>query len=280
MTAITVRNRAMRIDWATVLTWVAVIVVFLLPMVWIVLKAFQPESMVFSGTIEASEFTLENFERAITQGSLLSYTISNTLIALATCAIVVPLGYVTGYALARFRFPGRGSFLFLFMFSLTIPGLVNLVAIYQLFSALRMINNPVTLVIVYSASSLPLAVWLMRAYIMALPAEIEEAALIDGCSRFGILWRIVLPIALPGVGAVTVLTIVAVFHEFIVAQTMMRVEGVGVVNQGLRQLQTEHFFDFTGLAAGSVLVSLVPVALFLLLQRQFISGMTAGAIKS
>ncbi|WP_245578915.1 carbohydrate ABC transporter permease [Cucumibacter marinus] len=276
----TVRKRAMRIDWATVFTWVAVIVVFLLPMVWIVLKALQPEQLVFSGTIEVSQFTLENFERAITQGSLLSYTISNTIIALATCAIVVPLGYVTGYALARFRFPGRGSFLFLFMFSLTIPGLVNLVAIYQLFSALRMINNPVTLVIVYSASSLPLAVWLMRAYIMALPAEIEEAALIDGCSRFGILWRIVLPIALPGVGAVTVLTIVAVFHEFIVAQTMMRIDGIGVVNQGLRQLQTEHFFDFTGLAAGSVLVSLVPVALFLLLQRQFISGMTAGAIKS
>ncbi len=280
MTAMTVRKRAMRIDWATVFTWVAVIVVFLLPMVWIVLKALQPEQLVFSGTIEVSQFTLENFERAITQGSLLSYTISNTIIALATCAIVVPLGYVTGYALARFRFPGRGSFLFLFMFSLTIPGLVNLVAIYQLFSALRMINNPVTLVIVYSASSLPLAVWLMRAYIMALPAEIEEAALIDGCSRFGILWRIVLPIALPGVGAVTVLTIVAVFHEFIVAQTMMRIDGIGVVNQGLRQLQTEHFFDFTGLAAGSVLVSLVPVALFLLLQRQFISGMTAGAIKS
>jgi ABC-type glycerol-3-phosphate transport system permease component len=265
---------------ATALTWVAVVVVFLLPMVWIVLKAFQPEHTVFSNSIDVNQLTLENFERAITQGSLLSYTISTTLIALATCAIVVPIGYVTGYALARFRFAGRGGFLFLFMFSLTIPGLVNLVAIYQMFSALRMINNPITLVIVYSASSLPLAVWLMRAYILALPSEIEEAALIDGCSRFGILWRIVLPIALPGVGAVTVLTIVAVFHEFIVAQTMMRVDGIGVVNQGLRQLQTEHFFDFTGLAAGSVLVSIVPVALFLLLQRQFISGMTAGAIKS
>ena len=187
---------------------------------------------------------------------------------------------MTGYALARFKFLGRGPVLFLFMFSLTIPGLVNLVAIYQAFSALRMINNPISLVIIYSASSLPLAVWLMRAYILALPSEIEEAALIDGCSRPGIIWRIVLPLALPGVGAVAVLTVVAVFHEFIVATTMMRTEGIGVVNQGLRQLQTQYSFDFTGLAAGSVMVSIIPVLLFLILQRQFISGMTAGAIKS
>jgi len=199
---------------------------------------------------------------------------------LIVCAIVLPLGFVTGYALARFSFAGRGALLFLFMFSLTIPGLVNLVAIYQLFSYARLINNPVSLVIVYSVSTLPLAVWLMRAYILALPSEIEQAALIDGCSRFGILWRIVLPLAMPGIGAVAVLTTVNVFHEFIVAQTLVKIEGIGVVNQGLRQLQTEHAFDYTGLAAGSILVSVVPVLLFLVLQRQFISGMTAGAIKS
>lgn len=273
-------KRRPRIDLTTWFTWFAVVTMFLLPMVWIVLKSLQPEQYVFSSTIDPSAFTVENFQRAFVQGSLLSYTISTTLIALATCAIVLPFGFVTGYALARFKFLGRGPVLFLFMFSLTIPGLVNLVAIYQAFSALRMINNPISLVIIYSASSLPLAVWLMRAYILALPSEIEEAALIDGCSRPGIIWRIVLPLALPGVGAVAVLTVVAVFHEFIVATTMMRTEGIGVVNQGLRQLQTQYSFDFTGLAAGSVMVSIVPVALFLILQRQFISGMTAGAIKS
>lgn len=273
-------KRRSRIDLTTWFTWFAVVTMFLLPMVWIVLKSLQPEQYVFSSTIDPSAFTVENFQRAFVQGSLLSYTISTTLIALATCAIVLPFGFVTGYALARFKFLGRGPVLFLFMFSLTIPGLVNLVAIYQAFSALRMINNPISLVIIYSASSLPLAVWLMRAYILALPSEIEEAALIDGCSRPGIIWRIVLPLALPGVGAVAVLTVVAVFHEFIVATTMMRTEGIGVVNQGLRQLQTQYSFDFTGLAAGSVMVSIVPVALFLILQRQFISGMTAGAIKS
>ena len=269
-----------RIDLAATFTWAAVLAVFLLPMVWIVLKSVQPEHLVFSGEISFSEITFANYERALSQGSLISYTLSTCVIAIITCAIVMPLGFISGYAIARFTFFGRGVLLFLFMFSLTIPGLVNLVAIYQLFSFARMINNPVALVIIYSVSSLPLAVWLMRAYILALPAEIEEAATIDGCSRLGILWRIVLPLSLPGLGAVAILTIVSVFHEFIVAQTLVRLEGIGVVNQGLRRLQTEHTFDYTGLAAGSVIVSIVPVVLFLLLQRQFIAGMTGGAIKS
>lgn len=262
------------------MTWIIVVGVFLLPVVWILLKALQPEKLVFSSSIDVTQFTLENFGRAIDNGSLVSYTISTVLIAAVTCAVVLPLGFLAGYALARFPFIGHGPVLFLFMFSLTIPGLVNLVAIYQVFSAIRMVNNPLSVIIVYSASSLPLAVWLMRAYILTIPTEIEEAALIDGCPRFGIIWRIVLPLAMPGVGAVAVLTVVAVFHEFIMAQALIRTPGVGVVNQGLRQLQTQHNFDFTGLAAGSILVSIVPVALFLLLQRIFISGMTAGAVKS
>jgi ABC-type glycerol-3-phosphate transport system permease component len=247
---------------------------------WIVLKSLQPESLVFSGAIDLSALTFDNYARALSEGALISYTVSTLIIAIATCLIVVPLGFLSGYALARFKFFGRGTVLFLFMFSLTIPGLVNLMAIYQLFSVFRLVNNPVTLVVVYSVASLPLAVWLMRAYVLSLPVELEEAALIDGCTRVGILWRIVFPIATPGLGAVAVLTVVGVFHEFIMAQTLVRLDGIGVVNQGLRKLQTEHAFDFTGLAAGSVLVSVVPVLLFLLLQRQFISGMTAGAIKS
>lgn len=276
---LSVRPRRSQWDLASILTWAVVLVVFTLPICWILLKALQPESLVFSSVVSLSEFTLANFGRAITQGSLVSYTISTSIIALLTCAVVLPLGLVSGYALARFSFIGRGTLLFLFMFSLTIPGLVNLLAVYQVFSFARLINNPISLVILYSASSLPLSVWLLRAYILSLPSEVEEAALIDGCSRIGILWRIVLPLALPGVGAVAVLTVVSVFHEFIMAQTLVKVTGIGVVNQGLWRLQTEYTLDYTGIASASILVSVVPVLLFVILQRQFISGMTAGAMK-
>jgi ABC-type glycerol-3-phosphate transport system permease component len=262
----------------TIVTCVGILVVFALPMLWIVFKALQPEDDVFSTSIIPSALTLDNFVRAIKTGFLGPYTLSTTLLSIATCCVVLPIGFLSGYALARFTFIGRGFALFLFMFSLTIPGLVNLLAIYQAFSWVRLINNPIGLVIVYSASSLPLATWLTRAFVLAIPREIEEAGLVDGCSRLACMWRIALPLSLPGLGAIAVFVVVHVFQEYIVAQTLMTTKGVGVVSQGLRMLQSQYMLDYTGLAAGSILVSLVPVGLFLILQKQFIAGMTAGSV--
>jgi ABC-type glycerol-3-phosphate transport system permease component len=256
------------------------IAVFALPILWIALKSFGPESEVFSSSFLPSTFSLDNYARALQTGSLLSYTLSTCLISIATCAIVLPLGFMAGYSLARFSFRGRGLMLFLFMFSLTIPGLVNLLAIYQVFSIVKLINNPIGLVLVYAASNLPLATWLMRAFIQALPHEMEQAALVDGCSRASAITRIVVPLTAPGLAAVAVLVVVNVFQEFIVAQTLITTRGVGVVSQGLRAMQSQYGLDYTGLAAGSVLISLIPVALFLLLQKQFIAGMTVGATTS
>jgi len=264
----------------TVLTCAGIAIVFALPMLWIVLKSIQPESEVFSNNILPSTVTFDNYARAIKSGHLLSYTLSTVLLAVATCCLVLPLGFIAGYGLARFRFTGRGTLMFLFMFSLTIPGLVNLLAIYQAFTAIRLINNPVGLVLVYTASSLPLATWLSRAFVLGIPADIEEAGLVDGCSRFGTMLRITLPLCLPGLGAVAIFVVVHVFQEFIVAQTLVTTRGVGVVSQGLRMMQSQYSLDYTALAAGAILVSIVPVGLFLIMQRQFIAGMTAGSVTS
>lgn len=264
----------------TVLTAVGITAVFALPMLWIALKSIQPESEVFSNNILPSTLTLDNYARAVKSGYLWSYTLSTVLLAIATCCLVLPLGFIAGYGLARFKFAGRGTLMFLFMFSLTIPGLVNLLAIYQAFTAIRLINNPVGLVLVYTASSLPLATWLSRAFILGIPADIEEAGLVDGCSRLGGMWRITLPLCLPGLGAVAIFVVVHVFQEFIIAQTLVTTRGVGVVSQGLRMMQSQYSLDYTALAAGAILVSIVPVGLFLIMQRQFIAGMTAGSVTS
>ncbi|HEV2516059.1 MAG TPA: carbohydrate ABC transporter permease [Devosia sp.] len=264
----------------TVLTCACITAVFALPMLWIVLKSIQPESEVFSNNILPSSLTLDNYARAVKSGHLLSYTLSTVLLAIATCCLVLPLGFIAGYGLARFKFAGRGTLMFLFMFSLTIPGLVNLLAIYQAFTAIRLINNPIGLVLVYTASSLPLATWLSRAFILGIPVDIEEAGLVDGCSRIGGMFRITLPLCLPGLGAVAIFVVVHVFQEFIIAQTLVTTRGIGVVSQGLRMMQSQYSLDYTALAAGAILVSIVPVGLFLIMQRQFIAGMTAGSVTS
>ena len=262
----------------TLLTFAAILAIFVFPMLWIVLKSIQPESEVFTNTITPQHFSFDNYARAIKSGFLGQYTASTVILSLWTCVFVLPLGFLAGYVLARFRFVGRDVVLFLFMFSLTIPGLVNLLAIYQVLNIFRLINNPVGLIIVYTASNLPLATWLSRAFVLSIPVELEQAGLVDGCSRLGAIWRIVLPLAVPGLGAVAVFVVVNVFQEFIVAQTLITTRGVGVVSQGLRLMQSQYSLDYSALAAGSILVSVVPVALFLILQRQFIAGMTAGSV--
>ncbi|MBT2495624.1 carbohydrate ABC transporter permease [Microbacterium sp. ISL-59] len=270
------RTRAPRVA-LPLITTVMVVIVFALPMLWILLKSFGPEDEIFSAALLPSSFHPENYARAVQTGMLVSYTLSTIAISFFTCLIVLPLGFMAGYGLARFSFRGRGLVLFLFMFSLTIPGLVNLLAIYQVFSLAQLINNPAGLVIVYAASNLPLATWLMRAFIQSLPSELEQAALVDGCTRGGAILRIVVPLTSPGLAAVAVLVVVNVFQEFIVAQTLISTRGIGVVSQGLRAMQGQFDLDYTSLAAGSVLVSVIPVLLFLLLQKQFIAGMTTGA---
>jgi ABC-type glycerol-3-phosphate transport system permease component len=262
----------------TVITCAGIVVVFALPMFWIVLKSIQPESEVFSNNLLPSSLAFDNYVRALKSGYLWPYTLSSVLISIGTCCLVLPLGFIAGYGLARFDFRGRGPLMFLFMFSLTIPGLVNLLAIYQAFVFLKLINNPFGLVLVYTASGLPLATWLSRAFILGIPSALEEAALVDGCSRLGTIWRITLPLCLGGLGAVAVFVVVQVFQEFIVAQTLVTARGVGVVSQGLRMMQSQYSLDYTALAAGSILVSIVPVGLFLITQKQFIAGMTAGSV--
>jgi N,N'-diacetylchitobiose transport system permease protein len=231
----------------TLLTFAAILAIFVFPMLWIVLKSIQPESEVFTNTIAPQHFTFDNYARAIKSGFLGQYTASTVILSLWTCVFVLPMGFLAGYVLARFRFVGRDVVLFLFMFSLT-------------------------------ASNLPLATWLSRAFVLSIPVELEQAGLVDGCSRLGAIWRIVLPLAVSGLGAVAVFVVVNVFQEFIVAQTLITTRGVGVVSQGLRLMQSQYSLDYSALAAGSILVSVVPVALFLILQRQFIAGMTAGSV--
>ncbi|TDE09699.1 carbohydrate ABC transporter permease [Jiangella asiatica] len=266
-----------RPDWKLSSALGIVTLVFLAPLLWVLLLALRPQSEALSSSPLPSVLTLENLHRALSRGSLVDLTQNSTILCVAVCLVVVPLSLLAGYAFARFRFKGRNLLLFVFMFSLAVPGLVNLIAIYQFYAVAGLINNPLGLIMVDVAAALPLATWLIRSFVLSIPVDMEEAATIDGCSRLGAAVRILLPLTGPVVAAVLVIVFVTTWQEFIVAQTLMSDPSMGVVSQGLLAMQGEYSTDMTGLAAGAVFISVVPVALFLLLQRRFVDGMTAGA---
>jgi multiple sugar transport system permease protein len=142
-----------------------------------------------------------------------------------------------------------------------------------------LLNTYHGLILVYSAAGLPVTTWLMRAYLQTVPVELEEAAMIDGCTRVGALVRITLPLASPGLAAAALLVFVNVWHEFIVAQTVISRDALRVVSQGLFAMREQFNTDYTGLAAVAIVISVPVVVLFILLQERFVAGLTAGGVK-
>ncbi len=254
-----------------------VVLIFVLPVLWVFSLSVRPESDLLKMSLLPGGFHWENYRRAMTQGSLTRLMMNSAFLGVLTSVIVLPLGFLAGYSFARFRFWGRRTLLFLFMFSLTIPGLVNLIGVYKVFTVLHVTNNQIALAVVYAAGSLPMSTWMSRAYVLSIPRQVEEAAWIDGCTAFGAIRRIVAPLSGPSLASVGIVVFVGVWQEFIVAQTLITSNSKGVVSQGLFRMQQQYTSDNTGLAAGSIIISVVPVLLFVLLQRRFVSGMTMGA---
>lgn len=255
--------------------WMAVIVVIVVftgPVLWVISISLRPETDALDNSFIPKSLEFANYSRAMDVGGLLQYMTNSVLLGVVTFVIVLPVGFLAGYALARFKFFGRNLLMVLFMFSLTIPGLVNLIGIYKVFSTLHLIDNRFALAFVYAAGSLPMATWLFRSYVRTLPRELEEAAWLDGCTRMGGMRKIVVRLSGPSVASVGLIVFVSVWQEFFVAQSLLTDSAKGVVSQGLYQLQQQYSRDVTGQAAASVIISVVPVLLFVLLQRRFVGG--------
>lgn len=263
--------------WALYTGVTAVTLVFGAPLIWVLLLALRPQSEALSTSLMPASLSFDNLQRALIRGSLIDLTINTTILCLGVTLVVVPLGLLAGYAFARFEFRGRQVLLLIFMFSLAVPGLANLIGVYKLYASAGLLNTMAGLMLVDAAAMLPLATWLVRSYVLAIPVDMEEAAMVDGCSRLGASARILLPLTWPVIASVVVIVFVTTWQEFIVAQTLIADPTGGVVSQGLLAMQGLYSTDQTALAAAAIFISIVPVALFLILQRRFVEGMTVGA---
>jgi ABC-type glycerol-3-phosphate transport system permease component len=258
---------------------VLTVIVFIAPLVWLAIMSLRPQGQVLTNSLLPSSLDWTNYPRVFQKVKLAEYLKNSLLLAGGTIAVTLPLGSLAAYGFARWSFRGKDLLLFVFIFALTVPGLVNLIAVYSLFSNVGLLNSYVGLILVYSAGALPVTTWLMRAYLQTVPVELEEAALIDGCTRVGALARVTLPVASPGLAAAALLVFVNVWHEFIVAQTLINRDALKVVSQGLFAMREQFSTDYTGLAAVAIVISVPVVLLFIVLQERFVAGLTAGAVK-
>jgi ABC-type glycerol-3-phosphate transport system permease component len=223
--------------------------------------------------------TLANYAQVLFRSNVPRYFLNSTIISVGSTAVAIVLAVFASYGFARFRFKGRRMAQAFVLVAQLLPTAAIIVPLFITLRALGLVNTYLGLVLAYTILTLPLAVWMLTSYFRAIPLELDEAAIMDGASRLSILFRITLPLSLPGIVSVVVYSFVTTWNEFIFALVFAQDSSVKTLPIGIAEFTTEFNTDWGAVMAASVLMTLPVVVLFLALQRLFIGGLTAGAIK-
>lgn len=254
----------------------------LFPIWYLVTASIRPGQTLFSTNIITAlfpeEVTLENFNYILTQTLFPRWILNSLYIATLTTIFTLLIATPAAYAFSRFRFPMRSGLLVLFLALQSFPAVIALVPMYLLLQRLELLNHA-GLILIYSAGALVFNIWNMKGFFDTIPIELGEAALIDGATPTQAFIRVVLPLARPALAITALFGFMAGWNEYIVAQTVANSERAFTVMVGLYGLQVDKSTPWGYFAAGSLLVSIPVMALFLAVQRHLVSGLTVGSVK-
>jgi multiple sugar transport system permease protein len=255
-------------------------VLFLLPYLEMVVSALRPTNQLLAPNVLPSHFTLHNFTSIWSTGFGGNLTTSLE-IAGGTTVLVLAVAIPAAYYSARHRFRGRSVFLLLVLATQMFQPAAMLVGIQREFTSFNLPSATLSLILVNAGFNLAFAVWIMNAYFASIPVELEEAAMIDGCSRPAALMRITLPLALPGIVTALIFTFIAAWNEFMVALTFTLGEQANrqPLTVAINNYIGQYSIDWGHLFAGAVIATLPVIALFAMIEGRVVSGLTAGSVK-
>jgi len=205
--------------------------------------------------------------------------VNSFLVGAGTVVVSLTVGVLGGYALARLRFPLRRVTLLSFLVTYMLPAITLIIPLYLLMARFGLLNTRIGLIVVYCSLATPFALWAMSTFFGTLPAELEDAARVDGCSRLGALVRVILPLAKPGIIATALYAFLLCWDEFLYALIFTSTTEAKTIPVAIAEFTGRNAVDFGLIAAGGILASLPPVVLTIMFQRYLISGLSAGALK-
>ena len=265
---------------------IVLVMVVLYPVMLVVKKAFEPgRDFALSPSPIPTTLTLDNFRGLFgSRGSHGEYlfvrqALNSVVIALATTVVGVFLSCTAAYALSRFRFPGRKTGLTTFVVVQMFPSTLLIMPLYVVLDKLGLLNSITGLVLVYSTTAIPFCVWTLKGYFDGLPRELEEAARIDGASAWLIFRKIILPLARPGLAVTALFSFMTAWNEFILASTFMTSESRYTLPVLIQSSVGEFSSQYGLFAAGAIVTSVPVMAVFYVLQKYLVGGLTAGAVK-
>jgi multiple sugar transport system permease protein len=274
-------QRAKRVLY--VLAGTGAVVVFVVPLAWALLRSFQPNATITAAPDLATFFdlTLANFRGLNGQGSILRAVGNSLLVSCGTAVLTAVLATAAGYGFGRFRFRLSGVAFGAILVTMMIPFQAILTPLFLQLNIMRLTDNLLGLVLFYSTVNLPFGVFVMRNAFLSVPAELEDAAHVDGAGTFGALVHVLRPLVLPGVATTALYAFLASWTEFLGALTFLTQQRLYTLPVALLNLQQGAYgqVDYGFLAAGAVVAMIPCVVLYVALQRYYVAGLTAGSVK-
>lgn len=257
----------------------------LYPVLWVVKMALQPGQAFAGGASPVPDaVTLANFADVVgasdAKGWLFGRQLLNSVVVAAATALVgLGLSTTAAWALSRWDFPGRDRGMSAFLVTQMFPAVVMAIPLYVLIDALGLLDSMGGLVLVYATTSVPFSTWTLKGYFDTLPRDLEEAATLDGASRFATFRIVILPLARPALAVTGLFSFMTAWNEFVLAATFMSDPRSFTLPVVLQRYVSDYGTEWGHFAAGAILVSLPVMALFFALQRHFVEGLTAGGVK-
>ncbi|MEU8601719.1 sugar ABC transporter permease [Streptomyces parvulus] len=272
------RSRAASLASHGVLTVASLVALF--PVAWLVYLSLGPDKddYLHPGRIW-SKMTLDNYAFVLQHTNFFDWLKSSLIVSLGTTVIGVMVAATTGYAVSRMRFPGYRKLMWVLLVTQMFPIAVLIVPMYQILSDLQLVDSYLGLVLVYCSTAVPYCAWLLKGYFDTIPFEIDEAGRVDGLSPFGTFFRLILPLARPGLAVAGFYSFITAFGEVAFASTFMLSDTKYTFAVGLQSFISEHDAQRHLMAATAVLVAIPVSAFFYLVQKNLVAGLTAGGTK-
>lgn len=252
------------------------------PVFWMLSSSFKSNSEIFLSPPEVitDHFSLDAYRSIFSDSEKVRFFINSYIVALSVTALTLLVAILAGYAFSRFEFPGKRILNVAILSVQAVPPITLLIPYFGLMVALQLYDTYWALIFTYMVFTLPYAIIMMTGYFNTLPRELDEAVKVDGAGSFTALWRVLVPISIPGLVSVGIYTFMIAWNEYLFALTLTRTVDMRTVPIGIQLLMGQHSYEWNQMMAMSILGCVPVLVLFLFFQRFFIGGMTAGSVKS
>ncbi len=249
------------------------------PPLWLLVTSFKPKSDAFTTSL-VENFTFENYDHVLNDTYFLTWFGNSVLVVAVTTLLGVFISATTGYAVSRFRFPGMRPLMWTLLITQMFPMAILIVPLYNLMAQLGLLNQPVGLIITYLTIAVPFCAWMMKGFFDTIPVSIDESGRVDGLNPFGTFWRLILPLAKPGLAVTGFYSFVTAWAEVAYASAFMTGEENLTLAGGLQTFVNQYTGDWGSMTAAAVIIAVPAAIVFGFAQRHLVAGLTSGAVKS